>query len=193
MNAKSLIKAGGCIGLLMVLSAPASAWICSGVGNEFEDATCDATEISTALGVTFDGILLAKDTAPLDAGDGGGGGTLAGALQITDYAGSEDDTPLTVQFTWITLTGITPLVIVEKADDWYSVYDWNTQVTPLGGNEYLITRFFPGVFCSNSEINCNARTSHVSAYDPVPVPAAVWLFGSALAGLSLVGRWRKTL
>ncbi|MES9906348.1 MAG: VPLPA-CTERM sorting domain-containing protein [Sedimenticola sp.] len=32
----------------------------------------------------------------------------------------------------------------------------------------------------------------VSAQPPVPVPASVWLFGSALAGLGFVGRKKKT-
>lgn len=53
---------------------------------------------------------------------------------MTDVDGSDDDTPDTVEFTWVPLAGIVPQVIVEKADAWYRVYDWQTQVQSLGGN-----------------------------------------------------------
>lgn len=110
---------------------------------------------------------------------------------MTNVAGSDDDTPDTVEFTWVPLAGIVPQVIVEKADAWYSVYDWQTQVQSLGGNLYRITREFPSSeFCDDGPggVNCNAATSHVSAYGPVPIPAAVWLLGGALIGLAGLAR-----
>lgn len=39
--------------------------------------------------------------------------------------------------------------------------------------------------------NCGAATSHVTGYGVVPVPAAVWLFGSGLLGLVGVARRRR--
>ncbi len=195
MNARRLIKAVGAIGLLTLVSAPASAYICTGSGpgqtNEFQDPDCDADEISLAIGATFDDTLLAKDNDPANAGVGIGGSTQWGTLEVTDIAGSGDDTPGTLEFTWVPLAGIVPQVIVEKADAWYSVYDWETQVLSLGNSLYRITREFPtSEFCDDGPggVNCDAATSHVSAYGVVPIPAAVWLLGGALIGLVGVAR-----
>lgn len=37
-------------------------------------------------------------------------------------------------------------------------------------------------------LNCGAATSHVTGYGVVPVPPAVWLFGSGLLGLAGIAR-----
>lgn len=181
---KNIASASG-VGLLMLLSGPASAYICTGAGNEFADPLCDSTEISTALGALFDDTLLAKDDAPNSSGPGAGGSTAFGTLEVTQVANTVDGTVI------FTYTGQTPQVIVEKADGWYSVYDWLTQITDLGGDTYSLARDFGSFNCEAQSINCSAGTSHISAYGVVPVPAAVWLFGSGLIGLIGIARRRK--
>ena len=173
-------------GLCLLLSGQASAYICTGAGNEFVDPLCDSDEISAALGVPFDDTLLAKDDDPYNPGPGAGGSTAFGTLEVTQVASSVDGTVI------FTYTGQTPQVIVEKANGWYSVYDWLTQITDLGSNTYSFDREFGDFDCGAQGINCSAATSHVSAYGVVPVPAAVWLFGSGLFGLVGIARRKQT-
>lgn len=101
----------------------------------------------------------------------------------------------------ITLAGEAQ-VIVEKFSTFYSVYVSTPYAMPAG--EYTLQRAtiaeielgtglddFDGLGagrCSRSPGNCSAGTSHVTAY--VPIPAAAWLFGSALIGLIAVARRR---
>ena len=180
---RNIASASG-LGLLMFVSGQASAYICTGAGNDFADPLCDSDEITTALGVPFDNTLLAKDDEPTMTGPGIGGSTAYGTLEVSQIA---DTLTGTVIFTY---TGQTPQVIVEKADGWYSVYDWLTQITDEGGGSYSFAREY-GSFDCNSVANCAAATSHVSAYGVVPVPAAVWLFGSGLLGLVGIARRKK--
>jgi hypothetical protein len=189
MNTSGILKAIGSIGLLMLVSGSASAYICTGPGNEF-DAICDATEINTAIApATFDPTLLAKDNDTANPGPGIGGSTQWGTLEVVTPASGLAGT---VFFTWSSPFGITPQVIVEKADNWYSVYDWLTQIAFNPETEqYSFTREFGEFDCGpepGGNPNCSAATSHVSAYGVVPVPAAVWLLGGALLGLIGVAR-----
>ena len=172
------------LGLLALISGQASAYICTGVGNEFADPLCDSSEITDALGVPFDDTLLAKDDSPNNLGFGVGGSDAFGTLEVTQIANTIDGQ---VRFTY---TGITPQVIVEKADGWYSVYDWSTQIFE-GDGYYYFDREFGNFDCNAQGINCTAATSHVSAYGVVPIPAAAWLFGSGLLGLVGVARRKK--
>jgi len=181
---KNIASASGFGLLMMLLSGQASAYICTGAGNEFADPLCDSDEISTALGVLFDDTLLAKDDDPGNPGVGPGGSTAFGTLEVTQPANTLGGTVI------FTYTGQTPQVIVEKADGWYSVYDWLTQITDEGGGSYSFAREF-GSFDCTTVANCAAATSHVSAYGVVPVPAAVWLFGSGLLGLVGIARRKK--
>lgn len=80
--------------------------------------------------------------------------------------------------------------LVVKFDGVYGVYDvmqydvgvtlqWHTADFASGCAEL-------GALGNN--VNCTAATSHVSGYGVVPVPAAVWLFGTGLLGLVGVAR-----
>lgn len=172
------------MGLLMLLSGQVSAYVCTGAGSAFVDPVCDADEISAAIGTTFDDTLLAKDDEPFSSGSGSGGSTEFGVLEITQPAGG----PVTeVRFTY---TGTTPQIIVEKAGTWYSVYDWQTQISDGDGYYYFI-RDFGDFDCAAQGVNCIADTSYVAAYGVVPVPAALWLFTSGLLGLMGIARRRR--
>jgi hypothetical protein len=176
------------LGLLALVSGQASAYICTGTGNDFADPLCDGDEITAALGMPFDATLLAKDDAPNNPGHGTGGSDLFGTLEVTQIASTIDGQ---VRFTY---TGVTPQVIVEKADGWYSVYDWLTQIS-AGDGYYYFNREFGDFDCSARGINCIAATSHLSAYgdgSAVPIPAAAWLFGSGMLGLVGIARRGKT-
>jgi hypothetical protein len=181
---KNIASASG-IGLLMLISGQASAYICTGAGNDLVDPLCDHDEISAALGVPFDDTLLAKDDDPNNPGPGSEGSTAFGTLEVTQVANTVDGTVI------FTYTGQTPQVIIEKADGWYSVYDWVKQINDLGSDTYSLDREFGDFNCNAQGINCGAGTSHVSAYGVVPVPAAVWLFGSGLLGLVGIARRKK--
>jgi len=180
---KNIASASG-LGLMMLLSGQASAYICTGTGNEFVDPLCNHDEITADLGEPFDDTLLAKDDAP-DSPGFGTGSDAYGLLEVTQTANTADGTVI------FTYTGQTPQVIVEKADGWYSVYNWLTQITDLGSDTYSLVREFGNFNCNAQGINCGAGTSHVSAYGVVPVPAAVWLFGSGLLGLVGIARRKK--
>ena len=177
------------LGLLMLVSGSASAYICTGAGNEFADPLCDSTEITDALGVPFDDTLLAKDDDPDNPGFGMGGSDAYGTLEVIKIANTIDGQ---VRFTY---EGVTPQVIIEKADGWYSVYDWLTQIgfSEDDGGYYYFDREFGSFDCTPKGINCTAATSHVSAYgvSAVPIPAAAWLFGSGLLGLVGIARRKK--
>ena len=75
--------------LLMLASSQVSAYICTGVGNEFNDLLCDADEISADLGILFDETLLAKDDDPYNPGAGSGGSIALGTLEVS-YSGDSD-------------------------------------------------------------------------------------------------------
>ena len=187
INLKYVASISG-LGLLALVSGQASAYICTGAGNDLVDPLCDDTEISAALGMPFDDTLLAKDDDPLNPGSGTGGSTDFGTLEVvlvTDTIGGE------VRFTY---TGVTPQVIVEKAARWYSVYDWETQILFNEAEEYyFFEREFSEDFNCDKPTNCTAETSHVSAYGVVPIPPSVWLFGLGLLGLIGIARRRKSV
>lgn len=187
---------GPLCGLALLMGVPgyAQAYICSGLGNDLQDANCSATQIAGLYGLTAEQLVLgAKDN--VDSDDD------IGNLVVTDtWSGYGSLADRTVKFTY---EGGTPLFVVEKFDGMYSVYDWDTQVNVLGGGYYSFVRelmsnlvFFDGsTFDCGSEPggqpNCSAGTSHVSAY--VPLPGAVWLLGSALVGLVAIGRRRRRI
>ena len=75
--------------------------------------------------------------------------------------------------------------LVVKFDGVYGVYD--VTVYSVGDDLVWHTADFYDD-CVSLGGNCKAATSHVTGYGVVPVPAAVWLFGSGLIGLVGVAR-----
>ena len=177
------------VGLLMLFAGQAQAYICSGNGNEFQDTLCSEADLADKYNVSVDEfVLLAKDETTDELPDGVPDEENGGTLIITKVY------PDTITFTY---EGIAPLVIVEKYDGIYSVYDWVTQITDEGGGTYSFVRetdlfdFDGNAFVCDGNCNEIAGTSHVSAYGVVPIPAAVWLFGSALVGMTGIGYRRR--
>ncbi len=63
-------------------------------------------------------------------------------------------------------------------------FDWTYSFSPIAEAQPLPT----GVTASFAEIQSGGYLQITYDYNPVPVPAAVWLFGSALVGL---GAWAR--
>jgi len=185
--------------LAAVVTTPAQAgYICTGhstsTGDFFDgdltDSSCDLSEVNAALGTT----LTVADII-------GSKSDSIGENPITSWAQDEfglgtlvvNDTSDT-SGTWTLTDATTPyLFFVDKYDSGYDIY------TYMGGDPYS------GSWDANNRgtivpdqcttdggpINCGAVTSHISVYGVVPVPAAVWLFGSGLIGLVGLARRKK--
>lgn len=54
--------------------------------------------------------------------------------------------------------------------------------------QYILELSDADVGASSTRSNCQLTLNLTGSVAPVPVPAAVWLFGSALAGMGIIGR-----
>ena len=172
--------------LAAALVSPVQAsYICTGTtgpadntspyfSGELTDPNCDITEVNAALGITIDETLIV------------GSKTNSSGDPIKDWAqdeydlGTLDITATTdTSGTW-TLTGdIKPLFFVDKYNGSYDIY------TYMGGDT---SPFSDSWFRQDGK-----TTSHLSVYGAVPVPAAVWLFGSGLLGLVGIARRKESV
>ena len=188
---------------VLLMSPVQAAYVCTGVAGPADpstpyfdgnltDSQCDITEIEAALGFTIDESLIAgsKTNAIEDEfGDVVGWSQDEfdlGTLTVTSYTNTSG--------TWA-LTGSTePLFFVEKYDRGYDIYTYmGGDISPFSDSWDGINRGTVGAACraDGGSVNCNAATSHITAYGVVPVPAAVWLFGSGLLGLVGIARRRR--
>jgi len=195
--------------LSVLLVSPAQAsYVCTGAAGpadnttpyfngDLTDTQCDITEIEDALGFTIDELLITGSktnstevTDPLDPNFGDINGWSQdefglGTLVVSSYTNTSG--------TW-ELTGSTePLFFVEKYDSGYDIYTYmGGSTSPFSDSWDGANRGTIGEACKAvGSVNCNANTSHISVYGVVPVPAAVWLFGSGLLGLVGVARRRR--
>ena len=153
---------------------------------DLTDARCDITEVEAILGTIDESLIVGSKTNwdELDHPkvwfqDEFGLGTLT----ITEFTGTSG--------TW-TLTGgsVAPLFFVDKYNGGYDIFTYmGSGISPFSDSWEDIFRGTIGADCN--EINCIATTSHISVYGVVPVPAAVWLFGSGLLGLIGMARRKK--
>jgi len=185
-----------------VAAAPVQAsYVCTGVSGpadnttpyfngDLTDTQCDITEVEVALGLSpgaIDESLIAGSKSD-SVGD-----------PITSWAQDEfglgtltvTDTSITSGTWTLTGGGITPLFFVDKYDSAYDIFTYIGPGTdPFSDSWDGSLRGTVGANCS--EVNCGATTSHISVYGVVPIPAAVWLFGSGLLGLVGIARRRRS-
>ena len=200
MNMKFLLR--GALPAATLLAAftavPAQAsYVCTGVsgsavGNPFfdgdlTDTSCDLDELG--LGAISPSLFEGSKTNSIEdsAGD------------ITSWLQDEFDLGTLTIIPGYTNTGgewsltgggITPLFYVVKYDGGYDAYTYMGPGTdPFGDVWDDFNRGTAGEPCGS--INCRANVSHISVYGVVPVPAAVWLFGSGLLGLVGVARRKR--
>ena len=201
------LPAAALLNVLLISPAQAS-YVCTGVAGSADNTTpyfdgdltdtqCDITEVEAFLGLMSgdidENLILGSKTnsvgEPIDSWsqDQFDLGTLT-VTSWTDTTG-----------TW-ELTGSTkPLFFVSKYNGGYDIFTYmGGDISPFSDSWDDIYRGTIGAECKTTgggkptgDINCNATTSHLSVYGVVPVPAAVWLFGSGLLGLVGVARRKR--
>ena len=140
---------------------------------DLTDSTCDLDNVNAALGTswTYADIIGSKTESFGDpitswAQDEFGLGTLT-ITSSTDTSG-----------TWELDGSAAPLFFVDKYDGMYDIYTYMGAGTSPYSDDWTRAS--------------GATTSHLSVYGVVPIPAAVWLFGSGLIGLIGIARRKKS-
>ena len=206
LNCKKHVLPAATILAAAVTMPAQAAYVCTGnagpadhstpyFNGELTDTQCDITEVEAALGLMpgaiDEGLIVGSKTNSVGEPIGSWSqdqfdlGTLT-VVEWTDTTG-----------TWELTGNITPLFFVEKYARGYDIY------TYMGGDISPFSDAWDGAnrgtnpesaLCKGSggTINCKATTSHISVYGVVPVPAAVWLFGSGLLGLVGIARRKKS-
>lgn len=175
----------------VMLSTTASAVPCSDLNTGVFDNETDLNSISSAC---IDGTSSNHSEADLNAGLGFFGIDTWSFLDKTDDSIDGG----------IGLTGGTPGTISGTFSFDSTVWDSYTDITVIlkdGGtgqnnqgpqwSAYLLTQdTYAGFWVYGEGMNGNLKElSHLAVYgNPVPVPAALWLFGSGLLGLVAVSR-----
>jgi hypothetical protein len=179
----------GLLNVLLMSPAQASL-VCTAVSGPADPTTpyfngdltnpnCDITEIEDFLGLapgSIDESLIVGSKTESFEDAGGDINSWAqdefdlGTLTVTEYTNTTG--------TWELEGSITPLFWVDKYDGVYSVYTYMGDDTSPFSDSW------------NRE-GGRFNTSHISVYGVVPVPAAVWLFGSGLIGLIGIARRKR--
>ena len=196
--------------LSVLLVSPAqAAYVCTGVAGpadpstpyfngDLTDSQCDITEIEAALSLspgTIDESFIAgsktnSNNDPISSWSQDEFGL--GTLTVTTFTNTSG--------TWELAGATEPLFFVEKYDRGYDIYTYmGGDISPFSDSwDGAANRGTAGATCrvgggggGGNTVNCNATTSHISVYGVVPVPAAVWLFGSGLLGLVGIARRRR--
>ena len=192
--------------LAAVAASPVQAsYVCTGVGDalgplfngDLADTLCDIDEVEAALNISLAGADIggSKTNAVEFDPDGKGGvdPVIASWVQDEFALGTLTVNPWTdFTGTWSLTGDYEPLFFVVKYNNGYDVYTYmGGDTSPFGDSWDGTKRGDAGATCAATGINCNALVSHISVYGVVPVPAAVWLFGSGLLGLVGVARRKK--
>ena len=189
--------------LAAAAAMPAQAsYVCTGASGPADNTTpyfngdltdtmgnCGITELEAALGFTIDESLIMgsktdSDGDPITSWSQDEFGL--GTLTVTSPTGDKGTSG-----TWELAGSTAPLFFVVKYDTAYDLYTYmGGDVSPFSDSWDGANRGTIGTLCTDG-INCKAATSHLSVYGVVPVPAAVWLFGSGLLGLVGVARRKR--
>ena len=188
--------------LAAVTASPAQAsYVCTGVAGpadnstpyfngDLTDTSCDITEVESFLSITIDESLIVGSKSDSFGEDPIISWTQdefgLGTLTVIDASNTSG--------TWSLTGGGTPLFFVDKYDGGYDIFTYMGPGTdPFSDSWDGTLRGSIGAQCEpDGAINCKATTSHISVYGVVPVPAAVWLFGSGLLGLVGIARRKKS-
>ena len=156
---------------------------------ELTDTQCDITEVEALLGPINESLILGSKTNSV------------GEEPIGSWSQDEFDLGTLTVTSWSDTTGTweltgpyEPLFFVEKYDSGYDIYTYmGLGISPFSDSWDGANRGTIGAACKadGGSVNCKATTSHLSVYGVVPVPAAVWLFGSGLLGLVGLARRKK--
>lgn len=196
----------GFLSSLMLAGTSQAAYICTGASGSADNSdpyfngdltstNCDESEIGDALGITIDNNLIVG--SKIDSGEDGNGDLDSwsetenglGTITVLPGYGNTSGT--------FSLAGSTvPLFYVVKYDAGYDVYGYmGSPTSPFTDSWDATVRGTVGDSCRAGPgevgINCLANVSHVSVYGEVPIPAAVWLFGTGLIGLAGIARGKK--
>ena len=188
--------------LAAAVTMPAqAAYLCTGAtsstgdffNGDLTDPGCNLDDVNTALGTSWiaaDFVGSKTNWNDLIPNDWNQDEFALGTLTITDFVD-----PFT-SGTW-TLTGgsVAPVFFVDKYDGGYDLYTYlGGGISPFSDSWDAANRGTIGAACTTNggTINCKAETSHISVYGVVPIPAAVWLFGSGLLGLIGIARRKKS-
>jgi hypothetical protein len=178
---------------------------------DLTDTRCDITEVEAFLGLSpgaiDESLIVGSKTNAIEVQDVDGGGNKIGEPYIQGWLQDEFGLGTLVVTTWLPtdntqeglnsgtweVTGTTePLFWVEKYDGAYDIYTYmGGDSSPFSDSWDIADAVRGTVGADCTEVNCNALTSHIAAYGVVPVPAAVWLFGSGLIGLVGVARRKR--
>jgi hypothetical protein len=202
---------GAACALLLLVGLPAQAsYICTGAGgsassedpyydNDLSDTRCDITEVEAFLGITIDeDLIMGSKTNSVEVDPDPGEPYIGswvqdefglGTLVVTTWEPDTSDDEGLNSGTWELTGGTEPLFWVEKYNGGYDIYSYmGGNTSPFSDNWDIADAVRGTAGASCSELNCNAFTSHISVYGVVPVPPAVWLFGSGLLGLIGIAR-----
>ena len=180
----------------LILGAAVSALAASSANADPVPPTLTGTEcvVSSVIGATECAGIFSGNNSNKDLNGLFGVGDWTEILKLDDSEGTESDNGITLTVnddptkTWSvdTYAGNDPVMFALKGGPTFSAFLMDTSVTSgTWNNESMLT----------GGGDRGAGLSHWSIYSGgmtvVPLPAAAWLFGSALVGLAGIGYRRK--
>jgi hypothetical protein len=183
MKLKKLFRSA-CIGLFTICMSPSiNAAIISAIGIDDDASLMLSLEDTITIGVN-----QKWGTVRINVGVGKVGFTVGDTVDIKLFEDDVINDDLLWQTSFMVTSGEVTAGLVDRTFDLIF-----TPVADAGDfaeiyADALVTKGACGTFC----INDNPNTSNLNvALEPVPVPAAVWLFGSGLIGLVGLARRKK--
>ena len=203
VSSKQVLSTAALLAAMAVAPAQAS-YVCTGFAGPADpstpyfdgnltDPTCDIDNVEAALGITIDESLIIGSKTE-SVGD-----------PISSWGQDEFDLGTLTVTSWTDTTGTweltgsaVPLFFVDKYNSGYDIYTYmGPGTSPFSDSWDDSNRGTVGAACKTDggPVNCKATTSHLSVYGVdavVPVPPAVWLFGTGLLGLVGIARRKRS-